>query len=159
MYPRGHCPFQMPNNPTSTSLLKVFFMVYKDIVLYCMGYSIYHLLSHILSRHLNGAVLETLSRPSLLITDAYNALNVQARRRERDTQLMSMWTYCTTCNSLDSLKVFIANNVHVGFAQNSWIPTLFSSNVLLSAWTRTLYRRKRLIEPIKHLVNFHHPGH
>ena len=67
-------------------------MVYKDIVLYCMGYSIYHLLSHILSRHLNGAVLETLSRPSLLITDAHNALNihVQARRRERDTQLMSM---------------------------------------------------------------------
>ena len=65
-------------------------MVYKDIVLYCMGYSIYHLLSHILSRHLNGAVLETLSRPSVLITDAHNALNVQARRRERDTQLMSM---------------------------------------------------------------------
>ena len=41
------------------------------------------------SRHLNGAVLETLSRPSLLITDSFNALNVQARRRERDTQLMS----------------------------------------------------------------------
>ena len=41
------------------------------------------------ARHLNGAVLETLSRPLLLITDSYNALNVQARRRERDTQLMS----------------------------------------------------------------------
>ena len=40
-------------------------------------------------RHLNGAVLETLSRPSLLITDSFNAINVQARRRERDTQLMS----------------------------------------------------------------------
>lgn len=42
-------------------------------------------------RHLNGAVLETLSRPSLLITDSFNALNIQARRRERDTQLMSMF--------------------------------------------------------------------
>ena len=45
--------------------------------------------THAFSRHLNGAVLETLSRPSLLITDSFNALNVQARRRERDTQLMS----------------------------------------------------------------------
>ena len=43
------------------------------------------------SSHLNGAVLETLSRPSLLITDAYTALNVQARRRERDIQLMSKY--------------------------------------------------------------------
>lgn len=49
-----------------------------------------HLFLLLLStRHLNGAVLETLSRPSLLITDSFNALNVQARRRERDTQLMS----------------------------------------------------------------------
>lgn len=39
--------------------------------------------------HLNGAVLETLSRPSLLITDAFTALNIQARRKERDIQLMS----------------------------------------------------------------------
>ena len=43
-----------------------------------------------LFRHLNGAVLETLSRPSLLITDSYNVLNMQARRRDRDTQLMCM---------------------------------------------------------------------
>ncbi len=42
--------------------------------------------------HLNGAVLETLSRPSLLITDSFTALNVQARRKERDIQLMSeLW--------------------------------------------------------------------
>ena len=43
-------------------------------------------------RHLDGAVLETLSRPSLLITDAYNALNVQARRKERDQALLSEWS-------------------------------------------------------------------
>lgn len=41
--------------------------------------------------HLNGAVLETLSRPALLITDAYTAVHAQARRRERDIQLMSMF--------------------------------------------------------------------
>ncbi|XP_066932517.1 cleavage and polyadenylation specificity factor subunit 2-like [Clytia hemisphaerica] len=39
--------------------------------------------------HLNGAVLETLSRPALLITDAFNAVKQQARRRERDIQLMN----------------------------------------------------------------------
>ena len=92
-FPVDTAPFKCQMIPQA--LLKVFIMVYKDIVSYCICYSIYNLLSHILSRHLNGAVLETLSRPSLLITDAYNALNVQARRRERDTQLMSMWTYCT----------------------------------------------------------------
>ncbi len=40
-------------------------------------------------RHLDGAVLESLSRPHLLITDTYNALNVQARRKERDQALLS----------------------------------------------------------------------
>ncbi|XP_046847920.1 cleavage and polyadenylation specificity factor subunit 2-like [Xenia sp. Carnegie-2017] len=54
----------------------------EDIV-YAVDYN------HKKERHLNGAVLETLSRPSLLITDSYNVLNMQARRRDRDTQLMS----------------------------------------------------------------------
>ncbi len=43
-------------------------------------------------RHLDGAVLESLSRPHLLITDTYNALNVQARRKERDQALLSECT-------------------------------------------------------------------
>ena len=46
----------------------------------------------LLVRHLDGAVLESLSRPHLLITDAYNALNVQARRKERDQALLSKTT-------------------------------------------------------------------
>lgn len=45
--------------------------------------------NHKKERHLNGCVMETLTRPSLLITDAYNANYVQARRRTRDEQLMS----------------------------------------------------------------------
>ncbi|KAG9508450.1 Cleavage and polyadenylation specificity factor subunit 2, partial [Fragariocoptes setiger] len=39
--------------------------------------------------HLNGCALDTLSRPSLVITDAYNALNRQVRMKERDQRLMN----------------------------------------------------------------------
>lgn len=45
--------------------------------------------NHKKERHLNGCVLESLSRPSLLITDAYNANYNQARRRFRDEQLLT----------------------------------------------------------------------
>lgn len=56
----------------------------EEDIIYAVDYN------HKKERHLNGAVLETLSRPSLLITDAFNVLNVQTRRRERDSQLKSM---------------------------------------------------------------------
>ena len=42
-------------------------------------------------RHLDGAVLESLGRPHLLITDSYNAMNAQARRKERDQMLLSTY--------------------------------------------------------------------
>lgn len=45
--------------------------------------------NHKKERHLNGCALETISRPSLLITDCYNANYQQARRRTRDEQLMT----------------------------------------------------------------------
>ncbi|XP_054168698.1 cleavage and polyadenylation specificity factor subunit 2-like [Oppia nitens] len=45
--------------------------------------------NHKKERHLNGCVLETISRPSLLITDAYNANYFQERRQKRDEQLMT----------------------------------------------------------------------
>lgn len=44
--------------------------------------------NHKKERHLNGSVLETLTRPTLLITDAYNALVSQANRRSRDGELL-----------------------------------------------------------------------
>ena len=44
---------------------------------------------HKMERHLNGCELEKLQRPSLLITDAFNANYQQARRRTRDEKLMS----------------------------------------------------------------------
>lgn len=46
--------------------------------------------NHKKERHLNGCILETINRPSLLITDSYNANYIQPRRRLRDEQLMSM---------------------------------------------------------------------
>lgn len=54
----------------------------EDIV-YAVDYN------HKRERHLNGCVLETISRPALLITDAFNATYQQTRRRVRDEQLMT----------------------------------------------------------------------
>lgn len=45
--------------------------------------------NHKKERHLNGCELEKLQRPSLLITDSYNARYQQARRRARDEKLMT----------------------------------------------------------------------
>ncbi|XP_011184046.1 probable cleavage and polyadenylation specificity factor subunit 2 [Zeugodacus cucurbitae] len=45
--------------------------------------------NHKKERHLNGCELERLQRPSLLITDAFNAQYQQARRRARDEKLMT----------------------------------------------------------------------
>ncbi|XP_013875428.1 cleavage and polyadenylation specificity factor subunit 2 [Austrofundulus limnaeus] len=39
--------------------------------------------------HLNGCALESISRPSLLITDSFNATYVQPRRKQRDEQLLT----------------------------------------------------------------------
>ncbi|XP_036003181.1 cleavage and polyadenylation specificity factor subunit 2 [Fundulus heteroclitus] len=39
--------------------------------------------------HLNGCTLESISRPSLLITDSFNAAYVQPRRKQRDEQLLT----------------------------------------------------------------------
>lgn len=40
------------------------------------------------NRHLNGTVLESFARPAVLITDAYNALNNQPARRQRDQEFI-----------------------------------------------------------------------
>lgn len=42
-----------------------------------------------LTSHLNGCTLESISRPSLLITDSFNAAYVQPRRKQRDEMLLS----------------------------------------------------------------------
>ncbi|XP_068645532.1 cleavage and polyadenylation specificity factor subunit 2 [Aristolochia californica] len=44
--------------------------------------------NHRKERHLNGTVLESFVRPAVLITDAYNALNNQPSRRQRDQEFL-----------------------------------------------------------------------
>eukprot|EP00262_Sarcandra_glabra_P011101 TRINITY_DN26812_c0_g1_i1.p1 TRINITY_DN26812_c0_g1~~TRINITY_DN26812_c0_g1_i1.p1 ORF type:complete len:739 (+),score=139.59 TRINITY_DN26812_c0_g1_i1:133-2349(+) len=44
--------------------------------------------NHRKERHLNGTVLESFVRPAVLITDAYNALNNQPTRRQRDQEFL-----------------------------------------------------------------------
>lgn len=39
-------------------------------------------------RHLNKTVLENFVRPAVLITDAYNALNNQPPRKQRDQEFI-----------------------------------------------------------------------
>ncbi|XP_071832554.1 cleavage and polyadenylation specificity factor subunit 2-like isoform X1 [Apostichopus japonicus] len=56
----------------------------EEEIVYAIDYN------HKKERHLNGCVLESISRPSLLITDAINAQYVQAKRRLRDEQLMNI---------------------------------------------------------------------
>lgn len=46
--------------------------------------------NHRKERHLNGTVLESFVRPAVLITDAYNALNNQPSRRQRDQEFFDM---------------------------------------------------------------------
>uniref|UniRef100_A0A2R5LLA6 Cleavage and polyadenylation specificity factor subunit 2 n=2 Tax=Ornithodoros turicata TaxID=34597 RepID=A0A2R5LLA6_9ACAR len=55
----------------------------EEDILYAVDFN------HKKERHLNGCILEQISRPSLLITDAFNATYTQARRRTRDEQLMT----------------------------------------------------------------------
>jgi cleavage and polyadenylation specificity factor subunit 2 len=51
-------------------------------ILYAVDYN------HKKERHLNPAILEALSRPTLLITDAYNAETAQLDRKNRDMQFI-----------------------------------------------------------------------
>lgn len=57
----------------------------EEEIVYAVDYN------HKKERHLNGCVLESkyFSRPHLMITDAFNATYNQARRRQRDEQLMT----------------------------------------------------------------------
>jgi len=55
----------------------------EEDIIYALDYN------HKKERHLNGCVLDTITRPSLLITDAYNAMNHQGRMKERDQKFLS----------------------------------------------------------------------
>ncbi|KAI9013228.1 beta-lactamase-like protein [Gaertneriomyces semiglobifer] len=67
-----------------------------DEVVYAVDYN------HKKDRHLNGTVLmtsDTISRPSVLITDSYNALNDQPLRKVRDAALLDTVTAALAANA------------------------------------------------------------
>ena len=55
----------------------------EEDIIYAVDYN------HKKERHLNGCALDTITRPSLLITDAFNAMNHQGRMKERDQKFLS----------------------------------------------------------------------
>ncbi|XP_059147975.1 cleavage and polyadenylation specificity factor subunit 2-like [Physella acuta] len=55
----------------------------EEEIVYAVDYN------HKKERHLNGCQLDAISRPSVLITDTFNALYNQPSRRQRDEQLMT----------------------------------------------------------------------
>lgn len=63
----------------------------EENIVYAVDYN------HKRERHLNRCALETIQKPSLLITDAFNANYNQPRRRTRDEQLLT--TIMTTVRS------------------------------------------------------------
>lgn len=62
------------------------------------------------TRLLNGTVLESFVRPAVLITDAYNALNNQPSRRQRDQEFLGNCRFFSRLNVLcvyDNLQIFL----------------------------------------------------
>uniref|UniRef100_A0A4X1SMM9 Cleavage and polyadenylation specificity factor subunit 2 n=1 Tax=Sus scrofa TaxID=9823 RepID=A0A4X1SMM9_PIG len=68
---------------------KIFSYQWPYKVSYCLYEVIVNILLQLNYSHLNGCSLEMLSRPSLLITDSFNATYVQPRRKQRDEQLLT----------------------------------------------------------------------
>lgn len=54
----------------------------EEEIIYAVDYN------HHKERHLNGCVLDSISKPTLLITDSYNFLYSQVKRRNRDAKLL-----------------------------------------------------------------------
>ncbi|GAB2227713.1 hypothetical protein Droror1_Dr00009540 [Drosera rotundifolia] len=67
--------------------------------------------NHRKERHLNGTVLESFVRPAVLITDAFNALNNQPYRRQRDQEFSDAITRTLMMNGRVLLPVDSAGRV------------------------------------------------
>lgn len=101
-----------------------------ETVLYAVDYN------HARERHLNGAVLESLSRPSILITDALNATTKLRMRKERDRDLLQLITEtlrrngnvlmpCDTAGRVLEILLLLDH----AWAQLASYPLIFLSNV------------------------------
>lgn len=70
--------------PAGHSLGGTIWRIKKDTddIIYAINYN------HRRERHLNATVLESFTKPSVVITDAYNGNNVQISRNKRDSELL-----------------------------------------------------------------------
>ena len=59
----------------------------EEEIIYAVDYN------HHKERHLNGCILESINKPTLLITDSYNFLNNQVKRKTRDEKLLGNLTF------------------------------------------------------------------
>jgi hypothetical protein len=93
--------------------------------------------NHKKERHLNGCELEKMQRPSLLITDYYNAKYQQARRRARDEKLMTNILHTLRNNGNVLISVDTAGRVlELAQFQQELLP-VFGFSSLLLCWPRT----------------------
>jgi cleavage and polyadenylation specificity factor subunit 2 len=105
--------------------------------------------NHKKERHLNGTVLETLKRPTVLITDALNALTAQAPLRDRNQQLLDLISGAVAAGGNVLLPVDTAGRVlelllcleQQWSPQRSAVPVVFLTNV---AHTTAEYARSHL---------------
>lgn len=115
----------------------------EDII-YAVDYN------HRKERHLNGTVLETMTRPAVLITDAYNALVNQSARQKRDQDFIDLVMRHLRANGNVLLPVDTAGRVleMILFMEQNWAhnrlpyPVAFISNVADS----TIESAKSLLE-------------
>ncbi|XP_078182695.1 cleavage and polyadenylation specificity factor 100 isoform X2 [Carex rostrata] len=96
--------------------------------------------NHRKERHLNGTVLESFVRPAVLITDAYNALNNQVYKRQRDQEFIDEILRVLRANGTVLLPVDTAGRVLelILILEQYWaqqhlsFPIFFLSNVASS---------------------------
>lgn len=79
--------------------------------------------------HLNGCSLEAISRPSLLITDSFNATYVQPRRKQRDEQLLSKSSVCQV--KIDHPNKCICNCTFECFEKISLIHSYLMHSIII----------------------------
>ncbi|KAJ7523061.1 hypothetical protein O6H91_18G035900 [Diphasiastrum complanatum] len=106
--------------------------------------------NHRKERHLNGTVLEMFIRPAVLITDAYNALNSQPSRRQRDQQFVEVILKVLRADGNILLPVETAGRVLelILYLEQHWLQhrLMYSMAFLTNVSFSTLEFAKSLLE-------------
>ncbi|KAI9205526.1 beta-lactamase-like protein [Polychytrium aggregatum] len=118
-----------------------------DEIVYAVDYN------HIKERHLNPTVLhkntEALSRPSVLITDAFNSLNILSSRKHRETALVDSLAHYTKLGA--NVLLPVDSCVRVLELAYTLDQNWFSSNVPLIFLS---YQSVRVINMAKNMIEW-----